>query len=157
MPTLGRKSFRDPDKRLDLPGITADVVELADASISRSVFQPGMHCLQISAEGRPTCMAHHTGYVIAGRLRVEMPDGATLEVGPDDVFDIPPGHDGWVAGDEPFVSTPSVRSAGHEWPVSRSLPISGKTAASPDHSRGYMATSARRYVAISRVGCSCQT
>src|SRR3970282_357424 len=31
-------------------------------------------------------------------------DGTTLGVGPDTVFDIPPGHDGWVIGDEPWVT-----------------------------------------------------
>jgi class 3 adenylate cyclase len=31
-----------------------------------------------------------------------MDDGREIDVGPDDVFDIPPGHDAWVVGDEPF-------------------------------------------------------
>jgi class 3 adenylate cyclase len=30
-------------------------------------------------------------------------DGTTMEFGPNDVFDIPPGHDGWTVGDEPCV------------------------------------------------------
>jgi class 3 adenylate cyclase len=33
-----------------------------------------------------------------------MDDGATLEVGAGSVFDIPAGHDGWVIGDEPWVT-----------------------------------------------------
>jgi class 3 adenylate cyclase len=33
-----------------------------------------------------------------------MPDGIELEIGPGDVFEIPPGHDAWVVGDEPWVS-----------------------------------------------------
>ena len=31
-----------------------------------------------------------------------MDDGSTLDIGPNDVFDIPPGHDGWVVGDRPM-------------------------------------------------------
>jgi class 3 adenylate cyclase len=31
-----------------------------------------------------------------------MDDGTTFEVGPNTVFDIPAGHDGWVIGDEPW-------------------------------------------------------
>jgi class 3 adenylate cyclase len=31
-----------------------------------------------------------------------MDDGREMELGPDDVFDIPPGHDAWVVGDEPW-------------------------------------------------------
>lgn len=99
-----KKNLDQPDERLDLPGITADVVQLGDTPVVRSVFEPGVHCAQISHEGRPTCMAHHTGVVLSGRLRVDMDDGPILEIGPNEVFDIPPGHDGWAAGDEPMTS-----------------------------------------------------
>ena len=99
-----RKSFSTPDEHIDVPGITADVVEMADSSVSRSVFQPGTHCPQISIEGRPTCMAHHTGYAVDGELHIEMVDGSMIDVAPNDVFDIPPGHDGWATGDRPFVA-----------------------------------------------------
>jgi len=33
-----------------------------------------------------------------------MADGVELEIGPGDVFEIPPGHDAWVVGDVPWVS-----------------------------------------------------
>jgi hypothetical protein len=33
-----------------------------------------------------------------------MADGNECEVGVHDVFDIPPGHDMWVIGNEPYVS-----------------------------------------------------
>jgi hypothetical protein len=32
-----------------------------------------------------------------------MDDGTEMEFGPGDVYEIPPGHDGWVIGDEPAV------------------------------------------------------
>jgi class 3 adenylate cyclase len=99
---LSRKSFDHPDEHVEVPGVTADVVEIADSTISRNVFQPGVHCPQISIEGKPLCMAHHTGYVIEGQLHVEMQDGSVMDVGPNDVFNIPPGHDGWVSSDEPW-------------------------------------------------------
>lgn len=99
-----KKSFDAPDERIDVPGITADVVEMADSTISRSVFQPGAHCPQISQEGKPSCLAHHTGYVVDGVLHVEMQDGSVIEAGANDVFDVPPGHDGWAVGDRPLVS-----------------------------------------------------
>ncbi len=31
-----------------------------------------------------------------------MDDGSTLDIGPNDVFDIPPGRDGWVVGEIPM-------------------------------------------------------
>jgi class 3 adenylate cyclase len=49
-------------------------------------------------------MNHHLGVTLQGRLRVEMPDGTEMEIGPGDVFEIPPGHDAWVVGDGPWVS-----------------------------------------------------
>ena len=58
---------------------------------------------------RPTvggewCQARHVGVVISGRFGVVFPDGTSREFSPDDVFEIPPGHDGYVIGDEPCVS-----------------------------------------------------
>jgi len=99
-----KKSFDAPDQRIDAPGITADVVEMADSTVFRSVFQPGIHCLQISRDGQPTCLAHHTGVVVEGRLHVEMADGSVIDVGPNEVFDIPPGHDGWTVSDDPLLA-----------------------------------------------------
>jgi uncharacterized cupin superfamily protein len=43
------------------------------------------------------------GVVVSGRFEVVMRDGTTLQYGPDDVFEIPPGHDGYSVGDEPCV------------------------------------------------------
>lgn len=97
-----RKSFDKPDERVEIAGIRADVVEMADATISRSVFQPGSHCPQIGVEGLPLCQAHHTGYVVDGAMNVRMQDGSVLDIGPNDVFDIPPGHDGVAVGDRPL-------------------------------------------------------
>lgn len=99
-----KKSFNRPDERIDVPGIIAEVVALGDSTISRSVFQPGSHCPQVGQEGRPECLAHHTGYVVDGSMHVAMRDGSEIDLGPSDVFDIPPGHDGWAAGDRPLVA-----------------------------------------------------
>ena len=33
-----------------------------------------------------------------------MDDGTEFEVRPGDIFDVPPGHDNWVVGDEPMVA-----------------------------------------------------
>lgn len=93
-----------PDERLKVTGIVADVVEVGDSTISRAVYEPGTHCPQISYEGKRSCKAHHTGVVLEGRLHVEMDDGSVIEVGPNEVFDIPPGHDGWAEGDGPMVA-----------------------------------------------------
>ena len=33
-----------------------------------------------------------------------MDNGTITEMSPGDIFDIAPGHDSWVVGDEPYVS-----------------------------------------------------
>jgi mannose-6-phosphate isomerase-like protein (cupin superfamily) len=35
---------------------------------------------------------------------VRMDDGTEVELKPGDLFEVPPGHDSWVVGDEPYVS-----------------------------------------------------
>jgi class 3 adenylate cyclase len=43
------------------------------------------------------------GLVLSGRLGTLYPDGTEIVYGPDDAFEIAPGHDGYVVGDEPCV------------------------------------------------------
>ena len=83
MPGASKRSFNTPDERIDLPGITAEAIEIGDTTVSRSVFQPGTHCSRISYDGLPTCDAHHSGYAVDGMLHVEMLDGSVLDVGPN--------------------------------------------------------------------------
>ncbi len=54
--------------------------------------------------GVASCPIRHLGYSMSGTIHVVMDDGQTLDVGPDTVFDIPPGHDKWVVGEEPWVT-----------------------------------------------------
>ncbi len=107
MAGVQKKSLDAPDERHVLDGVTADVVQVADSSIARNVFLPGAHCAlggrRMSGNRRAevSCKAHHSGIILAGHLHVEMDDGSTMDAGPNDVFDIPPGHDGWPVGHEP--------------------------------------------------------
>ena len=49
-----------------------------------------------------SCQIHHQGVVLKGRLRIESDTGEVCEFEVDDVYDIPPGHDATVVGDETF-------------------------------------------------------
>ncbi len=108
MPGALKKSLDRPDERIQVEGVAADVVQIGDASVSRNVFQVGAHCalngrtLPGNRRADASCMAHHTGVLLDGALHIEMDDGSTLDLGPNDVFDIPAGHDGWVTGDRPM-------------------------------------------------------
>lgn len=106
MASLEKKSFDSPDETRPFEGKgKADVVEVAGKTIGRGRFEPGW---KWSNNVKPiaetdSCEVSHLGYVQSGRMRVTMDDGGEAEVGPGDVFAIPPGHDAEVVGDEPCV------------------------------------------------------
>lgn len=75
---------------------------VGDSAVMRERMDPGWRW---SVDMKPfvgtdSCQALHQMYVVSGRLHVLMDDGTELEVGPGDAAVIPPGHDGWVIGDE---------------------------------------------------------
>jgi hypothetical protein len=81
------------------------LVRLGSITIGRARFEPGWRWSNDvkPIAGTASCMVHHTGYAISGRLHVVMDDGSEFEMGAGDAHDIPPGHDAWVLGDEPYV------------------------------------------------------
>jgi quercetin dioxygenase-like cupin family protein len=82
-----------------------ELVQMSGGVIGRATFEPGWrwseHVKPIA--GTDSCQASHMGYCVSGRMVVRMDDGTEVEIGPGDVLSIPPGHDGWVVGDEPCV------------------------------------------------------
>jgi hypothetical protein len=91
----------------------ADIHKLGDGAVMRGVFEPGWRWSQDVAPiaGTKSCQAPHLGYVVSGRMRIRMEDGAEEEIGKGDFFQIAPGHDAWVVGAEPCVL---VDFAGYE-------------------------------------------
>jgi class 3 adenylate cyclase len=106
MPRLQAKDFAAPDDVRTMPKVRFETVGLDDATVGHCSFQPGWHWSTDMGPvmGSPSCPIRHLGYSMSGRMRVVMDDGQTLDIGPNTVFDIPPGHDKWVIGDEPWVS-----------------------------------------------------
>lgn len=100
-----KKSLDKPDQTVEIAGITEDIVEIGDFTVGRIVQPPGWrwstHMKPIV--GGDWCAARHVGIVLSGRMRVELKDGTFIDIGRNEVFDIPPGHDAYVVGDEPLV------------------------------------------------------
>ena len=100
------RRFEKPDDRLDMKesgGIA--IVKMASGSTGmHAVFEPGWTWEKDERQllGNPdACPMHHTGYCISGKLVVRMRDtGKTTTIGPGDFFEIPPGHDGYVLGED---------------------------------------------------------
>lgn len=95
------KSFSKPDERVTVGGVEIDVLHIGDMKVRRASYPPGWRFS--THMGAPKCYETHVGYTISGHLTAEFGDGTRLEFGPESVFVIPPGHDAWVVGDEPFV------------------------------------------------------
>ena len=103
---LQRRRFSEPSDVRTFPHGRVEVVELEDTVVGRMTYEPGWRwSVDVKPlAGTERCEYHHLGVTTSGRLHVLMPDGAELEIGPGDVFEIPPDHDAWVVGDEPWVS-----------------------------------------------------
>jgi class 3 adenylate cyclase len=121
MARLQRRRFTEPDDVRTVPHGRIDVVELDDRVVGRMSYEPGWRwSVDVKPiAGTDSCQFHHFGVTLGGRVRVEMRDGTELEIGPGDVFEIPPGHDAWVVGDEPWVSVDfeAMRAYGRTQPA----------------------------------------
>jgi class 3 adenylate cyclase len=103
---LQKRSLNQPDEVRPVGRGKLEVVAIDDATFGRIVYEPGWRWttdVQPIA-GTQLCEIHHMGYVISGHLHTEMRDGTTMEAVGGDIFEIPPGHDAWVVGDEPWVT-----------------------------------------------------
>ena len=97
------KNLLKPDEVMEFPNLTVRVVDLGDITVGYFVNEPGWSWYEHVRPrvGGEWCQARHLGMVLSGRLGIEFEDGTRHEFGPRDVFDIPPGHNGWTVGEEP--------------------------------------------------------
>jgi len=113
MPRLQAKHFDAPDESRSVARATLRVVHIGEVTVGHAVWEPGWRWsvdLQPIA-GTPTCQNHHLGYAVSGVLEVRTDAGEGLVIQGGSAYEIPPGHDAWVVGDEPFVTI--------EWTSSR--------------------------------------
>ena len=103
---LRRKRFDQPDEIRTVEKARIELVELGELAVGRTTFEPGWRWSEHVSPvvGTRWCEIHHIGFVVSGHLHVEMHDGPSIDLVGGDAFEIPPGHDAWVIGDEPWVS-----------------------------------------------------
>jgi class 3 adenylate cyclase len=106
MPRLQAKSFTTPDDVRTMPSVRFETVDLDEARVGHCRFEPGWRWSTHLAPivGTPSCQMRHFGYTMSGAVRIVMDDGQMIDIGPDTVFEIPPGHDKWVLGDQAYVT-----------------------------------------------------
>ena len=120
MARLQAKSFDTPDETRTLPKATATVVNLGEVAVGYAVWQPGWRWSSDLGPiaGTDWCENHHLGYAVSGTLDVLTESGDRLQIHARSVYEIPPRHDAWVVGDEPFVTV--------EWTSSRVVGIASE-------------------------------
>jgi class 3 adenylate cyclase len=96
-------------------GATAQV-RLAQTVISRHVLEPGWSWEEHARPriGTRSCELYHRGVVLKGQMGVRTDEGEELVIGPNHVFDLPPGHVTWVEGDEELVMVDWAGGAGFD-------------------------------------------
>jgi len=100
------KSHASPDEVRAPAKTRIEVVQLEGFTIGRFNFEPGWRwseCIKPVAK-TDHCQASHVGYAVSGRLTVRMKDGTEKTISAGDSYTIPPGHEAWVEGDQPFVA-----------------------------------------------------
>lgn len=100
------RRFDAADERREFPLGHLDLVQIGGMTVGRAEYAPGWRWSEhVGAErGERSCQVAHLGLVVSGRNRVQMDDGRVLDLGPGDLFEIGPGHDSCVVGDERYVS-----------------------------------------------------
>jgi quercetin dioxygenase-like cupin family protein len=100
------KRFEHPDELRTFEKGKFEIIQIGAMTLGRATYEPGWKwSVHVGpALGAKSCQVEHIGIVVSGRATAAMDDGRVIEMRPGDVFFIPPGHDSWVVGDEPYVS-----------------------------------------------------
>jgi hypothetical protein len=98
------KSFDQPEETRSFDNGRVDLVEIAGNKVGRATFEPGWRWSQAVKPivGTNSCQVAHVGYAISGKLHVVMDDGTEVAINAGDAYEIAPGHDAWVEGNETF-------------------------------------------------------
>ncbi|HET8851141.1 MAG TPA: cupin domain-containing protein [Ktedonobacteraceae bacterium] len=99
------KSHSTPDEVRSPEKTRNEIVRLEGFTLGRLSFEPGWRwseCIKPVVH-TDSCQLSHVGYAVAGSITVRLQDGTQKTIVAGDAYSIPPGHDAWVEGDEPFV------------------------------------------------------
>jgi quercetin dioxygenase-like cupin family protein len=83
-----------------------EVYRVGPMTLGRATYEPGWRWSEHvgPATGQTSCQVEHVGLVLSGRAVAKMDDGTEKVMEAGDLFYVPPGHDSWVVGDQPYVS-----------------------------------------------------
>jgi hypothetical protein len=90
--------------RVFLDGSTRSHTTLRTAVIGFGAYQPGWRWSLHVKPQRGKDSENHIGYVVSGRMMVKDPYGNEMEIEPGCAFEIVPGSDAWVIGENPCIA-----------------------------------------------------
>ena len=91
------------DSRTFIDGSQRCVTRLLSVAIGRGVYEPGWRWSAHVGPQTGKESARHFGWVQSGKMVVRTVNNDEVLVGPGDFFEVGPGHDAWVVGDEPCI------------------------------------------------------
>jgi mannose-6-phosphate isomerase-like protein (cupin superfamily) len=99
-------NFDDPAEVRTFEKGKFEVYKVGPATLGRATYEPGWKWSEHvgAPTGQTSCQVEHVGLVVSGRAVAKMDDGREVVMCAGDFFYIPPGHDSWVVGEEPYVS-----------------------------------------------------
>jgi hypothetical protein len=102
---LQTKSHDAPDEVRAPSKTRLEVCDLGNYTMGRMILQPGWRwseCVKPVVKTE-SCQVAHVGYAVSGKINIKMNDGSQKQISSGMSYTIPPGHDAWVEGNEPFV------------------------------------------------------
>jgi mannose-6-phosphate isomerase-like protein (cupin superfamily) len=99
------KNFQHPDEVREFPRGRVELVKIGGMTVGRATLQPGWRWSESVKPIAKTdsCESSHFIYQLSGTVRIRMDDGTEFDCRAGDVCLIPPGHEGWVVGNEPAI------------------------------------------------------
>jgi quercetin dioxygenase-like cupin family protein len=99
-------NFDDPIETREFELGRFELYRVGPATLGRATYEPGWVWSKHvgAATGESSCRVEHVGLVLGGQAMAAMDDGTEHLMRTGDFFYIPPGHDSWVVGDDPYVS-----------------------------------------------------
>ncbi|MBT2594911.1 cupin domain-containing protein [Arthrobacter sp. ISL-72] len=120
---LSVKSFDVPDKKRCPDKAEFDLVTVNDYSVARLILNPGWRWSESIKPFEKTdfCQHSHLGFCVSGVMEVETADGVRSTIRANDTYTLPPGHDEWVVGSDPFIAVEFLGAASFGRPASRGV------------------------------------
>ena len=91
-----QRTFLDESKR--------STVQLRSVLIGLGTYLPGWRWSLHAGPQAGRSSENHVGYIVSGNMMIRDATGIEQEVGPGDAFEVTPGHDAWVIGNEPCIA-----------------------------------------------------